>query len=371
MSKPIRVLHMFGALNPGGVETFVMNLYRCIDREKVQFDFALTSGQKSFFDDEAQSMGAQLFYYDKKKSMTWNLRKIMREHPGYAAFHCNLYFYAGDALTIADRFHVPVRIAHAHNTSFGQVYTLKRRAYEWLMRKLIWKHATDLFGCSKDACEFVFGSGCLDDPRCRVIHNGFDVGLFLFSAEKRAAIRAQYGIRDDQVVVGHVGRFEDQKNHSQLVEQFAKIHQKVPEAVLLMVGRGSLMDLIRAKCERLGMLESCIFAGAQKDTPAYYSAMDVFLFPSLYEGLGSVLIEAQANGLYVVTSKDVVPEEIDVIGHATFVPLEASPEEWARAVLSVPRKRTDWEADNQRINGSYNMYQIAETLADIYSGEQK
>ena len=113
------------------------------------------------------------------------------------------------------------------------------------------------------------------------------------------------------------------------------------------------------------------FAGAQKDTPAYYSAMDVFLFPSLYEGLGSVLIEAQANGLYVVTSKDVVPDEIDVTGHAAFVPLAASPEEWAETVLSVPRKRTDWEADNLRVNESYNMYRIAETLADTYSGEKK
>ena len=138
-----------------------------------------------------------------------------------------------------------------------------------------------------------------------------------------------------------------------------------------MVGRGSLMDPIRAKCERLGIVESCDFAGAQKDTPAYYSAMDVFLFPSLYEGLGSVLIEAQANGLYVVTSKDVVPDEIDVTGHAAFVPLAASPEEWAETVLSVPRKRTDWEADNLRVNESYNMYRIAETLADTYSGEKK
>lgn len=367
MSEPIRVLHMFGALNPGGVETFVMNLYRCIDREKVQFDFALTQGKKSFFDEEALSLGARLFYYDTNKSMKWNLEKILRDHPDYAAVHCHLYFYAGAALQIADKYQIPVRIAHAHNTSFGQVYTLKRRAYEWLMRKLILKHATHMFGCSTDACEFVFGDGIMNDPRCRVVYNGFDVEAYRFDPEKRAAIREQYGIRADQLVVGHVGRFEEQKNHTQMVEQFAAIHKKAPDTKFLMVGRGSLMDAIKEKCAKLGILEHCVFAGAQKDTPSYYSAMDVFLFPSLYEGLGSVLIEAQANGLHVITSKTVVPWDIDVTGHASFVPLEASADEWADAVLSVKRE-TDGES-NRRVAETYDMKIVSKVLQNIYLGK--
>lgn len=211
------------------------------------------------------------------------------------------------------------------------------------MRKLIWRNATQLLGCSTDACEFVFGPGCMDDPRCRVLYNGFDVDLFRFDADGRAAVRKQYGL-EESFVVGHVGRFEEQKNHRQLIEQFAAICARRPDAMLLCVGRGSLMDEIRAKSETLGISDRVIFAGAQKDTPAYYSAMDVFLFPSLYEGLGSVLIEAQANGLSVITTQTVVPQDIDVTGRAAFVPLEAPAETWAEAVLSAPARETDGAA---------------------------
>ena len=364
MSEPIRVLHIFGALNPGGVETLVMNIYRCIDREKVQFDFALTEGEKSFFDDEVMSLGGRIFYFDRSKSMMSNLTEIFEKSGPYKVMHSHVYFYSGAVLLNAKMHNVPVRIAHAHNTSFGQVYTLKRKAYEWLMRKLIMQNATDLLGCSTDACEFVFGEGCMDDARCRVMYNGFDVEAFKYNKERGNAIRKQYGI-ENKFVVGHVGRFEDQKNHTQLVEQFAAIKKLREDAVLLCVGRGSLMSEIREKCEKLGISESVIFAGAQKDTPSYYSAMDVFLFPSLYEGLGSVLIEAQANGLYVITSKDVVPADIDVTGNATFVPLEASAEEWATKVVSAPDRDAD-DAVNKTVGEKYDVRTVTDTLCEIY-----
>lgn len=269
-------------------------------------------------------------------------------------------------MTIARAHGVPVRIAHAHNTSFGQVYTLKRRVYEWLMRKLIWRNATQLLGCSTDACEFVFGPGCMDDPRCRVLYNGFDVDHFRFDADGRAAVRKQYGL-EECFVIGHVGRFEEQKNHRQLIEQFAAICARRPDAMLLCVGRGSLMDEIRAKSETLGISDRVIFAGAQKDTPAYYSAMDVFLFPSLYEGLGSVLIEAQANGLTVITTQTVVPRDVDVTGRAAFVPLEAPAETWAEAVLSAPVRETDGRSA-ETVKALYDIQSVAQTLCKLYQG---
>lgn len=365
MSEPIRVLHVFGALNPGGVETFVMNNYRAMDTNEVQFDFALTQGKKSFFDDEVLERGGRIFYFDTSKSMMANLTEIIENNGPFAAVHSHVYFYSGMVLKNAKAHNIPVRIAHAHNTSFGQVYTVKRRAYEWLMRKMILKNATDMFGCSSDACRFVFGDDIMSDPRCSVLCNGFDVEAYKFSEEKRKTIRAAYGI-EDKFVVGHVGRFEDQKNHRQLVEQFAAIKAKKDDAVLLCVGRGSLMGEIREKCEKLGVSDSVIFAGAQKDTPSYYSAMDVFLFPSLYEGLGSVLIEAQANGLHVITSKTVVPSDIDVTGHASFVPLEAENEEWAEVVLSVSPRETDGSSMLE-VKKSYDINAIANRLCEIYS----
>lgn len=370
MSEPIRVLHIFGALNPGGVETFVMNLYRCMDREKVQFDFALTQGKKSFFDDEVEALGGKIFYFDTSKSMMRNLSRIFETEGPFAVMHSHVYFYSGLVLWNAHRHGIPVRIAHAHNTSFGQKYTPARRFYEWLMRSLILRHATHLFGCSVDACEFVFGTGIMKDSRCRVVHNSFDVEGYRFDQEKRACIRDMYGIRPEQLVVGHVGRFEEQKNHTRLVEQFTAIHRKRPDAVLLMVGRGRLMDRIREKCSRLGVLDQCIFAGAQRDTPFYYSAMDVFLFPSLYEGLGTVLIEAQANGLHVITSRTVVPKEIDVTGRAAFVPLEADDDVWADEVLAHSLRETDFEM-NRLVAESYDVRMLAEALTDVYLHQER
>ena len=369
MSEPIRVLHIFGALNPGGVETFVMSIYRSIDREKVQFDFALTQGKKSFFDDEVHELGGRIFYFDTRKSMMWNLSRIFESEGPFAVMHSHVYFYSGAVLMNAHRHGVPVRIAHAHNTSFGQKYTIRRRCYEWLMRRLILKHATHLFGCSTDACEFVFGAGIMNDPRSRVVHNAFAVDDYRYDPKKRAAIRERYGIRQDQLVVGHVGRFEEQKNHTQLVEQFAAIHRKAPDAVLLMVGRGRRMDQIREKCEKLGILDHCVFAGAQKDTPSYYCAMDVFLFPSLYEGLGTVLIEAQANGLHVITSEMVVPKEIDVSGNATFVPLEADAGVWADAVLAHSARETDGRS-NRLVAESYDVRKVSCDLTGVYLNQE-
>lgn len=368
MSEPIRVLHVFGALNPGGVETFVMNNYRAMDTDEVQFDFALTQGEKSFFDDEVLERGGRIFYFDTSKSIMSNLTEIIEKNGPFAAVHSHVYFYSGMVLKNAKAHNIPVRIAHAHNTSFGQEYTLKRRAYEWLMRKLILKNATDMFGCSSDACRFVFGDDIMSDSRCSVLCNGFDVEAYKFSEEKRNAIRKEYNI-EDKFVVGHVGRFEDQKNHIQLVEQFAAIHKKNGNTALLMVGRGSLMESIKNKCKELGIYDACVFAGAQKDTPSYYSAMDVFLFPSLYEGLGSVLIEAQANGLHCVTTAEHVPEDIDVIGTAKFIALSAPDEEWADTVLSMPVRETEaW--CNDRVKRSYDSKLIADKLRKVYLREQ-
>ena len=367
MNEPIRVLHLFGALNPGGVETFVMNLYRNIDRSKIQFDFALTEGKKSFFDDEVQQLGGRIFYFDPSVSLPKNLSNIMREHRGeFTALHSHLYFFSGYAVMLAKKYEIPVRISHAHNTSFGQVYTVKRKIYERVMRALILRCSTHMFGCSMDACKFVFGEDCAKDARVKVIHNGFNVKEYQFDSQKRKAIRDQYGITDEQFVVGHVGRFEEQKNHTRLVEQFAAIKKRRPQAILLMVGRGSLMDDIKKKCDLLGILDACIFAGAQKDTPSYYSAMDAFLFPSLYEGLGSVLIEAQANGLQVFTSAEVVPEDINVSGTAKFISLDDSNEVWAEAVIRAEDRYINAEHFNDIIAKTYDMPIIAEELSGVY-----
>lgn len=363
--SPIRVLHVFGALNPGGVETLVLNVYRCIDRTQIQFDFALTQGVKSLFDDEVIELGGRPFYFDQERSMMANLSEILERYGPFQAVHSHVYFYSGAILQNAARHGIPIRIAHAHNTSFGQVYTFKRKAYEWLMRRMILHYSTILLGCSTDACDFVFGPGSMKDPRCNILYNGFDVKAFRFNEDDRSRIREQYNLAN-RYVVGHVGRFEDQKNHMQLVEQFAALHLIQPDTSLLLIGRGSLMEKVRNKCEQLGIADCVIFAGAQKNPAPFLSAMDVFLFPSLYEGLGSALIEAQANGLHVITSKNVVPKDIDITGNATFVSLADKPDVWA-SVIQAHFGRKDPDSANDMVCKKYEIRVITEQLLTIYT----
>ena len=236
---PIRVLHIFGALNPGGVETLVMNVYRCIDRTEVQFDFALTQGVKRLFDDEVIEMGGRIYYFDQKRSIMSNLTEILEKHGPFSAIHSHIYFYSGAVLQNAARHGVPVRIAHAHNQFSGQVYTWRRRAYEWVMRKMMLHYATVLLGCSTTACEYVFGANCLTDPRCSILYNGFDVTAFRYCEEDRRKIREKYNLLD-RIVVGHVGWIEASKNHLQMVEQFEALHRLCPNEI----GRASCRERV-------------------------------------------------------------------------------------------------------------------------------
>lgn len=163
MSKPIRILHVFAALDSGGVANFVMNLYRAVDTEKIQFDFAMTSGEKSLHDDEALSRGARIFYFDPTKSVRTNIRNILKNNT-CDAVHSHVFFYSGLVLLEAKRAKVPLRIAHAHNAHTGESRSLARLAYEMMMRSLIRRYSTVLLGCSEKACRYVFGDLCAGEP---------------------------------------------------------------------------------------------------------------------------------------------------------------------------------------------------------------
>ena len=182
MSEPKRVLHVFAALDSGGVANFVMNAYRRIDRSKVQFDFALTSGQESMSDSEARSLGGRTFYFSPELSLCESLRRVLTEDGPFDAVHSHVFFYSGLVLKTAKRCGVPVRIAHAHNADTGEGSSLLRRAYRTAMRHLIRKNATLMLGCSEKACRYVFGERCMSDGRTLVMPDGIDCERFAFNA---------------------------------------------------------------------------------------------------------------------------------------------------------------------------------------------
>lgn len=337
MTKPVRVLQVFAALDSGGVANFVMNTYRRIDREKIQYDFAITGGERSIMDDEAEALGARTFYFDTSRSAADNLKDIMKNEGPFEAVHSHVFFYSGLLLREAKRCAVPIRIAHAHNAHTGESSSFVRKAYERSMRYLIRNNATVMMGCSKKACRYVFGENCMSDSRTMVMPDGIDCERFAFNEEMREKVRREYGL-EDKFVVGHVGHFNPAKNHEKILSVFAELAKRRENAALLLVGDGELEGDVRTKAEELGLTDKVVFAGAHKDVENMYQAMDVFLFPSRYEGFGMAMIEAQANGLACVAS-DVVPEDANADGRTAYLPLDEADDVWADA-LSMAESRS-------------------------------
>lgn len=330
---PIRVLQIFAALDSGGVSNYVMNLYREMNTEQIQFDFAMTAGEKSIFDDEVLSLGGRIFYFNPAEKLTENLRRVLREEGPFQVVHSHVFFYSGLVLAEAKKAKVPIRVAHAHNAHTGESRSAARIAYERGMQMLIRLNATHMLGCSEKACRYVFGDKIMKDPRAAVMPDGIDCDRFAFNPVVREQVRKEYGL-DEKFVIGHVGHFNPAKNHEKILSVFAEVCRRRDDAALLLVGDGELEWDVRNLTAELGLTEKVVFAGAHKDVERFYQAMDVFLFPSRYEGFGMAMIEAQCSGLPCVAS-DVVPKETNLSGRAGFLPLDAPVSNWANELLAA------------------------------------
>ena len=362
MGEPVRVLHVFAALDSGGVSNFVMNLYREMDTDKIQFDFALTAGYKALYDDEVVSRGGRIFYFDTSRSIPSNLYAILRREGPFHAVHSHLFFYSGLVLAEARLAGVPVRIAHAHNAHTGESRSVLRLFYERGMQYLTRLNATHLLGCSEKACLYVFGRGIIRDPRTRVVPDGIDCKRFAFDPVVRENVRAEYGLTG-KYVIGHVGHFTPAKNHEKIISVFKTILDRRPDAALLLVGDGELEMEVRERVLQEGMDGHVIFAGAHKDVERFYQAMDVFFFPSRYEGFGMAMIEAQAGGLSCVAS-DIVPKDTNVDGRCVYLALDAEDSLWADSILGAPVR--DSFAFEQ-ICARYGATHTAQQVAAIYN----
>ncbi len=313
---PVRVLHVVGGLNRAGVETWLMHTLRGLDRERYRVDFLVHGAQPYHFEAEAVSLDAgvvRCLHPENPWKYARNLRRVFREHGPYDAVHCHVHYFSGIAVWLARLGGVPVRIVHSHLES-----PEPRRFYAVVARWLILRHSTLLLATSEPARRSLFGA----DATARIFPYSLDLAPFRRPVD-RAEIRRRLGIPLDALVVGHVGRFDPQKNHAFLV----KIAEAMPGVQMLLVGDGPLRPGIQKQ------LPDAIFTGVSGDVPALMmGAMDVFVFPSLYEGLGLVVVEAQAAGLPCVIS-DTVPQEAEVIPELIHrLPLSADSEVWAQAI---------------------------------------
>ena len=371
-SEPIRILHVIGSMNRGGAEAMIMNLYRQIDRTRVQFDFVENTLQPAAFDDEIRELGGRIFncpHYNGKNHLIYKRwwKHFFSEHRGeFSAVHGHLGSTAAIYLPIA-KSHGVYTIAHSHNTR-GQGFG------DWLyhMYALPTRHIADyFFACSKDAGSDRYGEKVASDStHFRVLNNAIDVRRFAFDPKVRSETRSALGVSETDVLIGHVGRFVEQKNHVFLTDIFAAICRKNPNAKLLLIGKEDPEKKIRAKVKASGLSDRVIIAGVQENVSPYYQAMDLFLMPSLYEGLGVVLVEAQCSGLPCLIS-DKIPLECSLTDDLIAVCyLSDGAEVWAERSLShMNRDRRD-RSDEIAANG-YDVRQTAEWLADFYCEKAK
>lgn len=336
--RSIRILHVVGGMVRGGIETWLMHILRHIDRDRFRMDFLVHTPHKCAYDDEICTLGSQTIpclYPSQPWLYAHNLKQILHKYGPYDIVHSHVHHYSGYVLRLAQQAGVPIRIAHSHNdTSSLQVKAgLYRRLYFALTQRWIVHHATLGLGCSRKAVADLFGSNWETDPRWRVLYYGID--LTPFQVVNSVAVRAELGIPTDAFVIGHVGRFVEQKNHEFLIEIAREVLEREPRMRLLLLGEGSLRPDIEQKVAQLGLTDHVIFADVRPDVPRLMlGAMDIFLLPSLYEGLGLVLIEAQAAGLPCIFA-DVIPEEVDVVKDLLQrLSLSQPASEWAQMLLA-------------------------------------
>lgn len=354
MANAVRVLHVLGGTGLGGAESRIMDLYRQMNREEIQFDFLVHSSavngfredarerQAQFYDEEIKRLGGRIYVLPKFKVYNYltykkAIQDFFSKHHEFRVVQGHMTSTAGIYLPIAKRCGVPVTVAHARNAGVDK--GAKGIATRFFRRNLICK-ADYCFACSELAGADVFGEEAVRRGKVKIIHNAIDVAKFTYHPGKRSEMREQLGLTE-QLVLGHVGRFDYQKNHSYLVDIFAKLCEHRHDAVLLLLGEGSGMESIREKCRALGITEKVRFMGNQKRPEDYYQAMDIFLLPSLYEGLPGVLVEAQAAGLKCFVS-DTVTGEAQATELVTYLSIDKPAEEWvARINESVGYERRD------------------------------
>lgn len=347
MSEPIRVLHVIGSMNRGGAETMIMNLYRHTDHSQVQFDFVENSSDPAAFDEEIIKLGGRIYrcpHYNGKNHRVyvkwWN--DFFKAHPNqYQIIHGHLGSTAAIYLAIAKKFGI-YTIAHSHNSGTDRgVKTLLYKVMSYNTRNV----ADYFFACSTPAGIDRFGNKIVRGGHYSLLNNAIETDTFVYGDSVRKGVRRQLGLADE-LVIGHVGRFNPQKNHPFLLDIFAALLKKESNAVLLLVGGGEGMSKMQEKVQELGIAEHVRFLGVRSDVADLMQAMDVFVLPSLYEGLPVTMVEAQAAGLPCIISDKVPPECILTEGLVDIMTLSASPEAWAEKILAkraIPR--TDRRAE--------------------------
>ena len=358
--EPIRVLHVVTYMGRGGLETMLMNYYRRIDRTKVQFDFLVHREFRADYDDEIEELGGKIYRLPNlnpfNKTYLKKLDDFFEEHKEYKIVHSHLDCMAGIPLKYAKKHGVPIRIAHAHNSN--QTKDKKYLLKLWFKRNIT-EYATHLFACARSAGQWMFNTNDF-----KVLNNAIDSKGYVYNQDIANKVRTEFGIKKNEFVIGHVGRFAPQKNHLFLIQIFSELSKYDVDAKLLLIGEGELRETVEQQVRDLHLDDKVVFAGVRADVPELLQAMDVFVFPSMYEGLPVSIVEAQAAGLPCFIS-DKVPIECKKTDLVKQISLDDSLELWAKSIISMKGfQKKDYSGEIKK--AGFDIVKNANWLEDFY-----
>ena len=339
-----------------------MNYYRHIDKTKIQFDFVVHNDADKNYIREAENLGAQIYkvtpYNKNIFKFIFDIYKIIKKHH-YQIVHCNMNALSGFALFAAYLANTEIRILHNHTTDSNEE---KLRSFiKRMLRPFAKLFANQYWACSNLAAEWMYGKKAVEDNKIKIINNAIDLDKFKFDKEKREKFIKEFALKDC-FVIGHVGRFMKQKNHEFLIDIFYKVIKRKENARLLLIGDGKLRPQIESKVKELGISNKVIFLGNRNDVADLYNVMDIFIFPSLYEGLGMVAIEAQVNSLPTIVSTE-IPIEAKISENIKFISLQQPLKDWLNEIENAKRKELNI---NDELLKKFDIKQESKKLENLY-----
>lgn len=360
----MKILEICVDLDGGGIDRYLYNY--CTRITDIHFDYSIVDNRKGMLEKPLEECGSVIYRVPRiTDGIVGYYRKIKQiiASDNYDAIHVHLGYKSFPALIAAKRLGIKTRIAHAHIAFVPEsgVQVVVRKVCTYLTKR----YATHLAACGVDAGKWVWGEKAFQAGNVMVHNNAIHTSQYVFDAAKRRSVRKEYGIADDAVIVGHVGRLSDQKNQLRLLDIFRKIADRKPGTHLWLIGTGEQEELVKEKIKALGLEAQVKMLGVRDDVPDLLNAMDVFVFPSKYEGLPFTLIETQCNGLQSLSS-DTITKYVSITNCNTFFSLSESDDRWAERALVLAERGHDADAFQQVVDAGYDIDRQASVLKEYY-----